>query len=79
MPNVEVVALCDVDESHIANKLKMLEAKGLKKPATFVDFRNLLEDKNIDVVSLATPNHWHTLQTIWACQAGKMTTRPTSC
>ncbi len=71
MPNVEVVALCDVDESHIANKLKMLESKGLKKPATFVDFRKLLEDKSIDAVSIATPNHWHTLQTIWACQAGK--------
>ena len=36
-----------------------------------MDFRKLLEDKSIDAVSLATPNHWHTLQTIWACQAGK--------
>src|SRR6478752_2622783 len=69
--NVEIVALCDVDESHIAEKLKTLESKGLKKPATYVDFRKLLEDKSIDAVSLATPNHWHTLQTIWACQAGK--------
>ncbi len=71
MPNVEVVALCDVDESHIAAKLKMLETKGKPKPATYVDFRKLLEDRSIDAVSLATPNHWHTLQTIWACQAGK--------
>ncbi len=71
MPNVEIVALCDVDESHIADKLKGLEAKGKRKPATYVDFRKMLEDKNIDAVSLATPNHWHTLQTIWACQAGK--------
>ena len=71
VPNVEIVALCDVDESHIAAKLKTLESKGLKKPATYVDFRKLLEDKSIDAVSLATPNHWHTLQTIWACQAGK--------
>jgi predicted dehydrogenase len=71
MPNVEIVALCDVDESHIAAKLKMLDEKGKKKPATYVDFRKLLEDKTIDAVSLATPNHWHTLQTIWACQAGK--------
>ncbi len=71
MPNVEIVALCDVDESHIAEKLKGLEAKGKTKPATYVDFRKMLEDKNIDAVSLATPNHWHTLQTIWACQAGK--------
>jgi predicted dehydrogenase len=71
MPNVEIVALCDVDEAHIAAKLKMLDEKGKKKPATYVDFRKLLEDKTIDAVSLATPNHWHTLQTIWACQAGK--------
>jgi predicted dehydrogenase len=60
MPNVEIVALCDVDEAHIADKVKGLESKG-----------KLLEDKSIDAVSLATPNHWHTLQTIWACQAGK--------
>ena len=71
LPNVEIVALCDVDEAHIAAKLKTLESAGLKKPATYVDFRKLLEDKSIDAVSIATPNHWHTLQTIWACQAGK--------
>jgi hypothetical protein len=41
------------------------------KPATFVDIRKLLEDKSIDAVSIATPNHWHSLMGIWACQAGK--------
>jgi predicted dehydrogenase len=71
LPNVEIVALCDVDEAHVAAKLKTLESKGLKKPATYVDVRKLLEDKSIDAISIATPNHWHTLQTIWACQAGK--------
>jgi len=77
LPNVEVVALCDVDEAHIAAKLKTLEGIAAKngkpfvKPATYVDFRKMIEDKNVDAVSLATPNHWHTLQTIWACQAGK--------
>ena len=45
LPNVEIVALCDVDEAHIAEKLKTLESKGLKKPATYVDLRKLLEDK----------------------------------
>src|SRR5262249_54223167 len=40
-------------------------------PAAFTDFRKLLEDPSIDVVSIATPNHHHALQTIWACQAGK--------
>ncbi len=71
MKNVEVVALSDIDESHIGNKMKALETKGARKPTVYTDFRQLLENKEIDVVSLATPNHWHTLQTIWACQAGK--------
>ncbi len=71
LPNVEIVALCDVDESHVADKLKRLESKGAPKPATYVDARKLLDDKTIDAVSIASPNHWHTLQTIWACQAGK--------
>src|SRR6476660_6729252 len=71
MPNVELAALCDVDESHIAEKLKGLETKGAKKPATYVDMRKMLEDKSIDAISIASPNHWHTLQTIWAVQAGK--------
>ncbi len=71
MPNVEIAALCDVDESHFVPKLKALDAKGAKKPATYVDVRKMLEDKTIDAISIASPNHWHTLQTIWACQAGK--------
>ena len=71
MQNVEIAALCDVDEREIAKRVKELETKGVKAPATHTDFRKLLEDKSIDAVSLATPNHWHTLQTIWACQAGK--------
>jgi predicted dehydrogenase len=71
MQNVELAALCDVDQSHIANKVKWVETKGGKKPATYVDVRKLLEDKNIDAISIASPNHWHALQTIWAVQAGK--------
>jgi len=71
LPNVEVAALCDVDQSHIADKLKGLASRGAKTPATYVDLRKMLEDKSIDAISIASPNHWHTLQTIWACQAGK--------
>ncbi len=71
MPNVEIAALCDVDESHIADKLKGLATRSAKKPATYVDVRKMLEDKDIDAISIASPNHWHTLQTIWAVQAGK--------
>ncbi len=71
LKNVEVAALCDIDENLFPDVLKMMGESGLKKPKLYSDIRKLLEDKNIDVVSFATPNHWHALGTIWACQAGK--------
>ena len=71
LKNVDIVALCDVDENVTAQRLADMAKMGLAKPATFVDVRKLLEDKSIDAVSIATPNHWHTLIAIWACQAGK--------
>ena len=71
MPNVEIAALCDIDESVLNTRLDAVEKLGKKRPAAFTDIRKLLEDKSIDAVSIATPNHSHTLQTIWACQAGK--------
>ena len=69
--NVEIVAFCDVDENILNTRLEEYEQTGKKRPASFTDLRKLLEDKNIDAISIATPNHNHTLQTIWACQAGK--------
>jgi predicted dehydrogenase len=71
MKNVEVAAFCDVDESVLRDRLADQDRAGKKKPATYTDLRKLLEDKSIDAISIATPNHHHTLQTIWACQAGK--------
>jgi predicted dehydrogenase len=71
MPNVEIAAVCDVDENVTRQRLAEMEKMGLKKPATFVDLRKLLEDKSIDAISIATPNHWHSLMAIWGCQAGK--------
>jgi predicted dehydrogenase len=71
MKNVEIAAICDVDESVLNARLGDVEKMGRKRPAAFTDIRKLLEDKSIDAVSIATPNHHHTLQTIWACQAGK--------
>jgi predicted dehydrogenase len=71
MPNVEIAALCDVDESVLNQRLKDAEALTGKRPAAFTDLRKLLEDKHIDAISIATPNHWHALQAIWGCQAGK--------
>lgn len=71
LPNVDLVAVCDIDDSVLAEGAKTVEAARQKAPATYTDLRKLLEDKSIDVISIATPNHQHTLQTIWSCQAGK--------
>ncbi len=71
LPNVELAALVDVDDSHSERFIGALQRKEKKPVPTFRDMRKILDDKNIDAVSIATPNHWHTLQTIWACQAGK--------
>src|SRR5437667_7976907 len=71
MQNVEVAALCDVDESILNKRLAEVESSGKKRPAAYTDIRKLLEDKSIDAVTIATPNHWHSLMGIWACQAGK--------
>jgi predicted dehydrogenase len=71
LPNVEVAALCDVDANVLAARAKGLEARSGSKIKTYGDLRKLYEDKEIDAVSIATPNHWHSLAAIWACQAGK--------
>ncbi len=71
LPNVDLVALCDVDASVLGAASKFVESRTHKAPTGYSDLRKLLEDKSIDVISIATPNHQHTLQTIWACQAGK--------
>jgi len=71
MQNVAIAALCDVDESILNQRCAEIEAAGKPKPKTFTDLRQVLDDKSIDCVSIATPNHWHSLMGIWACQAGK--------
>ena len=71
MPDVEVVALCDVDERVFAGIAGQVEKKSGHKPRFEKDMRRLFEDKSIDAVSIATPNHWHILPAIWAVQAGK--------
>jgi predicted dehydrogenase len=71
IPNVEIAALCDIDDSVLAKRTAQMEKMGLAKPVTYTDVRKLLEDKSMDAVSIATPNHWHSLMAIWACQAGK--------
>ncbi len=69
--NVEIAALCDVDQKVLAGVAESVEKRTGKKVARFVDYQKMLEDKSLDAVSLATPDHWHALQTIWACRAGK--------
>lgn len=69
--NVEVVALCDPDMVILQERASDFEKSYDKKVAIEQDFRKLYEDSTIDAITLATPNHWHALQTIWACQAGK--------
>ncbi len=65
---VRVVTLCDVDERLFADRLKLA---GSKPPKTETDIRRVLDDKDIDCVCIAMPNHWHALAAVWACQAGK--------
>ncbi len=71
VPGTEVAAICDVDENVTRQRLADMEKQGLPKPKVYIDYRKLLEDKSIDAVSIATPNHWHSLMGIWGCQAGK--------
>jgi predicted dehydrogenase len=68
---VEIAYFCDIDENVLRKRLADAEKLGIPKPQTYVDIRKLLEDKNVDAVSIATPNHWHSLGGIWAAQAGK--------
>jgi hypothetical protein len=65
-----LVAICDVDSTILKREQDRLEKSG-SKPATYTDIRKLLENRDIDVVTVATPNHWHALAAIWAIQAGK--------
>lgn len=72
MDDVDIVYLVDPDTRTYAKHLSSIaEKKNGAKPETAQDIRRVLEDKSIDAVSIATPNHWHCLMTIWACQAGK--------
>jgi predicted dehydrogenase len=70
-PGVEVAALCDVDEARIPNDAREVEKKYGRKPEIYKDFRKILERKDIDAIIIGTPDHWHALPQILACEAGK--------
>ncbi len=71
IPGVEITYLVDPDTRTYNKRLEQIKKSGAREPATAQDIRRVLEDKSVDAVSVATPNHWHALITIWACQAGK--------
>lgn len=69
---VEVVSLCDVDKTMLANAADMVATRqaSKKKPRTFSDYREMLKEKDLDIVLVATPDHWHALNMIAAVEAG---------
>ena len=71
IPNVRVKTLCDIDENLFPERVRKIGDIQGAAPSTEYDLRRVFDDKDIDAVATATPNHWHALLTIWACQAGK--------
>tara|TARA_R110002111_G_C6004047_1_gene373564 strand:+ start:6582 stop:7880 length:1299 start_codon:yes stop_codon:yes gene_type:complete len=69
--DADVVLLCDPDKQVLAKQAAEFEKKYGRKVETETDMRKVFDRDDIDVVTVATPNHWHSLATIWACQAGK--------
>jgi len=70
IPGVRIVAICDVDQANLLPEAEEFKKRN-ENVATYSDMRHLFDDKQVDGVIITTPNHWHALATIWACQAGK--------
>lgn len=71
IPECQVTALCDVNQAARERAQAIVQKHASTKAKEYKDMRDLFADKEVDAVSIATPNHWHALATIWACQAGK--------
>mgnify|MGYP000540893857 FL=1 len=69
--NVTISHLVDPDSRLFEGRKKFVQSKFKNTPDCFQDVRKVLDNKEVDVISIATPNHWHSLMSIWACQAGK--------
>lgn len=70
-PNVEIIYLADPDTRTYASKVRSIQQRTQRAPQAVQDVRRALDDRNLDALTIATPNHWHALMTIWAAQAGK--------
>ncbi|MEJ2145491.1 MAG: Gfo/Idh/MocA family oxidoreductase [Acidobacteriota bacterium] len=71
IPEIECLAVADVDMRHTANGVKLVEGARDNTPDGYQDFRRIIDRKDIDAVIVGTPDHWHALPTIMACQSGK--------
>jgi len=71
LPEVDVTYVCDIDEGVLQARAKNLADKTGRRPQTIRDYRKALDDKMVDALVMGTPDHWHALPTIHACQAGK--------
>lgn len=71
LKGVQITHLIDPDKSLWESRSKLIKDKYGTAPKCFQDIRQALDDKELDAISIATPNHWHSLMTIWACQSGK--------
>ncbi|MBP1674776.1 MAG: inositol 2-dehydrogenase [Bacteroidetes bacterium] len=70
-PEVECVAISDIDNSFLASRSADVEKLGFAKPKLYGDYRKMLENKDIDIVIIGTPDHWHCLQFVDSLEAGK--------
>lgn len=69
--DIRITVICDCDRDMAERGVKTVEEKTGQRPKLVQDLRRVFDDKNVDAVTIATPNHWHALAAIWACQAGK--------
>ena len=70
-PDCQIAGVCDVNQASLERAVARVKTLTGHEPKAYDDMRKVFDDKDVDAVSIATPNHWHALAAIWACQAGK--------